>query len=196
MAHTLTNKGNSVTVFGDHAPVYVRTDKNGTKIYHDINCPRCGGAGRSDSWWQTGFECFACGGTGKRPKPLEVKVYTKEYADKLEARRAAKAAAEAAANAANAPAEDELRRRADEARRNSWENEGFTRDGIGYLYTGYTYRIRQQIKDSGGRWQQLLLGWIAPVDLGPIKGVRIEQVNATDLCNGSGDIDPEKCWDR
>ena len=37
-------------------PIYVRTDKNGTKIYHDWTCPRCGGAGIllvSGLPWQT-----------------------------------------------------------------------------------------------------------------------------------------------
>ena len=29
-------------------PIYIRTDKNGTKIYHDWTCPRCGGAGYAD----------------------------------------------------------------------------------------------------------------------------------------------------
>lgn len=28
--------------------VYIRTDKNGTKIYHDYTCTRCGGAGYSE----------------------------------------------------------------------------------------------------------------------------------------------------
>ena len=71
---------------------YIRTDRNGTKIFHDWTCPRCGGAGRSDNWWQTGFTCYACGGTGKRNTPKEVKEYTPEYAAKLEARRIAKLA--------------------------------------------------------------------------------------------------------
>ena len=99
MAHVLTNGDYSVTVYGAFAPQYVRTDKNGTKIYNDINCPRCAGEGESDNWWATGKTCFKCGGTGKRATPLAVKVYTKEYWERLEARRAAKAAAEAEANA-------------------------------------------------------------------------------------------------
>ena len=189
MAHIITNGDNTVTVFGAFPPVYVRTDKNGTKIYHDTNCPRCGGEGRSDNWWQTGYQCFACGGTGRRPKPLEVKVYTKEYKEKLEARRAAKAAA-------NAPTEEELKRRADEARSNAWRNEGFNRDGTGYLYTGNTYPIKQKLSAKRGRWCTFLKGWIVPVDLGPMDGVKIEKVNANDLCDGWGNIDPEKCWDR
>ena len=44
--------------------VYIRTDKNGTKIYHDYTCPRCGGAGGADQWIYTGWTCYECGGTG------------------------------------------------------------------------------------------------------------------------------------
>mgnify|MGYP003165815777 CR=1 FL=1 len=45
--------------------VYIRTDKNGTKIYHDYTCPRCGGAGGADQWIYTGWTCYECGGTGR-----------------------------------------------------------------------------------------------------------------------------------
>lgn len=69
---------------------YVRTDKNGTKIYHDINCPRCCGYGELEQWAYTGRVCFACGGTGQRSKPKVVKIYTPEYAEKLEQRRIAR----------------------------------------------------------------------------------------------------------
>lgn len=196
MAHTLTNEGYSVTVFGRFAPQYVRTDRNGTKIYHDINCPRCGGVGESDNWWQTGRTCFRCGGTGRRAKPLAVKVYTQEYADKLEARRAAKAAAEAEANAPTAEElaqqEAEAQRLADEARRGWWQAEGFTRDGVGYVYTGKTYGVRAEIKAAGGVWHPSLKGWIAPEKLEGLKGVKVEQVNAPDLCYDFGRVDPEK----
>ena len=133
MAHIITNGDNTVTVYGAFAPRYVRTDKNGTKIYHDVNCPRCMGHGNLDKWEYTGRICYACGGEGLRRKPLEVKVYTREYAEKLEARRAAKAAKEAAEAVANGPSADELKRRAEEARSNVWQNEGFTRDGTGYI---------------------------------------------------------------
>lgn len=196
MTHTLTNGDNCVTVFGAFAPRYVRTDRNGTKIYHDINCPRCMGHGELDKWQYTGRRCFECGGDGLRRNPREIKVYTREYADKLEARKAAKAAAEEAARAANAPSEEELRQRAEEARSNAWQGEGFNRDGTGYLYTGDTYPIRLTIKANGGRWCAFLRGWIAPVDLGKIDGVTIEEVNAADLCNGAGYINPDKCWNR
>lgn len=199
MAHILNNEGNSVTVFGRFAPQYVRTDRNGTKIYHDINCPRCAGEGESDNWWRTGGTCYACGGGGKRAKPLTVKVYTKEYAAKLDARRAAKAAKEAAEAEANAPTAEELaqqeaeaQRLADEARRDWWQAEGFTRDGVGYLHTGKTYNARAEIKTAGGVWHPSLNGWIAPAKVEGLKGVKVEQINAPDLCYDFGRVDPEK----
>ena len=71
---------------------YIRTDKNGTKIYHDYTCQRCAGEGQQDKWINTGKTCFACGGSGVRVRPLVVKEYTDEYWAKLQARREAKAA--------------------------------------------------------------------------------------------------------
>ena len=76
-------------------PIYIRTDKNGTKYYYDWTCPRCGGAGYSDKWLYTGKVCYECGGTGKRFSAKVIKEYTPEYFAKLEAKRQAKAAKEA-----------------------------------------------------------------------------------------------------
>ena len=71
--------------------VYVRTDKNGTEIYHDYTCRRCGGAGYSDKWYYTGRTCYECGGKGVSPAhPQIVKKYTPEYEAKLEAKRKAR----------------------------------------------------------------------------------------------------------
>ena len=53
--------------------VYIRTDKNGTKIYHDYTCPRCGGAGGADQWIYTGWTCYECGGTGRVSNPQIIK---------------------------------------------------------------------------------------------------------------------------
>jgi hypothetical protein len=185
MAHVLTNGDYSVTVFGNFAPQYVRTDKNGTKIYHDTNCPRCAGMGESDNWWATGRTCYACGGNGKRPKPVEVKVYTQEYADKLDARRKAKAAAQAAANTPN---EEELLRRADEARRTDWQNNGFSRDGVAYVYQGDTYKYREAFRKAGARW--LYHRWFSPV---PVDcGIEPTIVNAESSNHQGHAFDP---WD-
>lgn len=68
---------------------YVRTDRNGTKIFHDYRCPRCGGAGGSKMWEYTGFTCYSCGGSGKRDKPRVEKLYTKEYQAKLDKKKIA-----------------------------------------------------------------------------------------------------------
>lgn len=68
--------------------VYIRTDKNGTKIYHDYTCTRCGGAGYSEEWRFTGMTCYKCGGTGKQDTPQVIKVYTPEYEAKLAEQRA------------------------------------------------------------------------------------------------------------
>lgn len=69
--------------------VYVRTDKNGTKIYHDCTCQRCGGLGASEAWKFTGMTCYECGGSGIS-KTRVIKEYTPEYAAKLEAKREAR----------------------------------------------------------------------------------------------------------
>lgn len=36
-----------------------------------VRCPRCGGAGRSDAWWATGYTCYDCNGRGGVPAPQE-----------------------------------------------------------------------------------------------------------------------------
>lgn len=73
----------------DNKRVYVRTDKNGTKIYRDYTCRRCGGYGASEAWKFTGMTCYECGGTGVST-PHIVMEYTPEYAAKLEAKRKAR----------------------------------------------------------------------------------------------------------
>lgn len=70
--------------------IYVRTDKNGTKIYHDFTCQRCSGLGASEAWKFTGMTCYECGGSGIAPKPREVREYTPEYEAKLAEKRKAR----------------------------------------------------------------------------------------------------------
>lgn len=91
---------------------YIRTDRNGTKIFEDWTCPRCGGMGWAGQWKYTGVTCFRCGGSGLRNRPLIVKEYTDEYLAKLEAKRKAKEAKYAEEHAeeiAAAKAEQERR---------------------------------------------------------------------------------------
>lgn len=162
---------------------FIRIDRNGTKIFHDWTCPRCGGAGRSDNWWQTGFTCYACGGTGKRNTPKEVKEYTSEYAAKLAARRSAKLPKYT---------EDELKAMRDEAKSNRWQDQGFNADGIGFLYLGDTFTHKNAIRIAGGKWDSWNRVWIAPKKLEDLQGVKVIEIHAQDVCNENDYLDYEK----
>ena len=59
-------------------PIYIRTEKDGTKVFHDYTCDRCDGAGWSKAWAMTGGYCYKCGGSGKLSKPRVVREYTEE----------------------------------------------------------------------------------------------------------------------
>lgn len=142
---------------------YVRTDRNGTKIYHDWNCPRCGGAGRSDNWWRTGETCWECGGTGKRKKPAIVKKYTPEYEAVL-AEKAHKRF---------------LKRQAEENAAFFRKN-GFAEDGTGYVFTGDTYDIKDKLKAGGARWNNFL-HWVAPQPIGEYPCVKVDAREVADF---------------
>lgn len=108
--------------------VYVRTDKNGTKIYHDCTCQRCGGLGASEAWKFTGMTCYECGGSGIS-KVRVIKEYTPEYAKVLEAKREARWAKQ----------QEELRATAAKC------NEGFLAE---YFPEGKMYVVANQSYDQ------------------------------------------------
>lgn len=135
---------------------YIRTDRNGTEIYHDWNCPRCGGAGQSDNWWRTGKTCYECGGTGRRIKPAIVKKYTPEHEAVL-AEKAHKRF---------------LKRQAEENAAFFRKN-GFAEDGTGYVFTGDTYDIKDELKAAGARWNNFLR-WIAPQPIGSYPCLKVD----------------------
>lgn len=96
----------------------VRTDAKGKPFFmRPRPCSRCGGIGGSDKWGpagsNTGWTCFDCGGSGKHKNgPQAVSLYTRDYLDKLnvrkakaDAKRAAKAEAARIAEAARRDAE-------------------------------------------------------------------------------------------
>lgn len=125
--------------------VYVKTDKNGTKIYHDYTCPRCGGAGGADQWIFTGYTCYECGGSGKSYKPTIIKEYTPEYRAKLDAQRAKRA-------------EKQRLERVAEFKSNLpklIEEKGFNAEGKLYVAVGDTYSIKDQLKEAGAKWKPL-----------------------------------------
>lgn len=135
--------------YGCHELEYVRTDRNGTKIFHDNNCPRCAGYGFLEKWANTRKVCFECGGTGLRPRPKVVKFYTDEYRAKLDARKAARDAKILADNPP--PTEVELQARAREAMMTIWENQGFLATGpVSFITVTPTQTVTRCVKAAGG----------------------------------------------
>jgi hypothetical protein len=75
-------------------------------------CGRCGGAGGSDKWAHTGWNCFDCGGSGRRGTET-IRLFTQAELDRLNAtaaKRRATKLAKLAVIAAEAQAESEARR--------------------------------------------------------------------------------------
>lgn len=168
----------------------IRVDKNGTKIFHDWTCPRCGGAGQSDKWLFTGKVCYECGGTGKRATPKVVKEFTEEYAAKLEARRIARAAKYAEDHAdeiAQAKAEQEAQEVAwrKAANERTCMDLGCGADGVGYVLTGNTYPVKDQIKANGGKWVSQT--WVCPVAF-EAKGVTAVRIDLNQYINEYGHL--------
>lgn len=130
------------------AKQYIRTDKNGTRIYHDHTCPRCGGHGGSDAWKATGWTCYECGGTGQVMKPQVIKEYTPEYRAILDARakkRHEKQMAKAQAEKAEKQA--------------AWKLEkGFVNDRIYVVAIENSFALKDEIKAAGGRYNEFT-GW-------------------------------------
>ena len=142
--------------------VYVRTDKNGTKIYHDYTCPRCGGLGGGDQWAYTGYTCYECGGTGESHKPQIIKKYTPEYEAKLEAQRAKRA--EKKRLEAIAEFKSNLPKLI--------MDKGFNEDGKVYVAVGDTYSIKDHLREAGAKWKPALNSWIfteAPIEFTTIE---------------------------
>lgn len=144
---------------------YFKTDKNGTKYYYDWNCPRCGGEGHSTMWLKTGETCWKCNGTGKRFKPKTVKIYTDEYQAKLNEK--AKAKQEAKEAEAKAAGFEPIMGRY-----------GFGENGVGYVYAGNTYEIKDDLKAHGARWCWTLHRWISEK---PIADYRCVEIKASEV---------------
>lgn len=155
--------------------VYIRTDKNGTKIYHDWTCQRCGGAGQSEAWALTGRTCYDCGGSGRRHKPLIVKKYTPEYAALLKEKREKKLAEKRA----KAKAEGYLP---------ALKRLGFGADGVAYVYTGNTYEIKDDLKRGGAKFT-FALHWVSPT---PIENFPCVEIHAAEVVEFFEGVD---CYD-
>lgn len=166
-------------------PIYIRTDKNGTKIYEDWTCPRCGGAGGADCWAYTGWKCYECGGSGRAHKPQIIKVYTEEYQKKLNERNAKR-----------------LEKKRQEALANVGKNIeklGFGKEGESYaIYrvVGNTFSIRETLKLLGCKYDSFL-GWYSSKDLEGYETQRLTFDEIAHICdngyvafNNYSDIQP------
>lgn len=146
----------------------IRTDKNGTKYYHN-SCPclKCGGNGyiKAFSYVEGGI-CFECNGSGINE--WESKEYTPEYEQKLIERR----------QKAN---EKRLeKRKAESAERNKefFKQHGFNENGKTYVALGNTYAIKDDLKAKGFKYKEYMGGWYSPVE---VEGVDTLEISVDDI---------------
>lgn len=158
--------------------ILIRTDRNGTKYWEVTEaCPRCGGRGDYILGTTNYGVCFQCGGNGWHQYTW--KEYTPEHEAKLEAKRKAKAEKRLAEKAKyeEEHAEEIAAKRAEEDRMTfefRCADHGCGKDGIGYVLTGKTYAVRDQIKKAGGKW---IYGvWICPVAIEG-KGITVKKID-------------------
>lgn len=124
----------------------IKIDRNGTKYYVDYECPRCFGQGYIKGYeYVDDGRCFLCGGSGIYQQNW--KEYTPEYAKKLEERRIAKAKAKSAENNAK-----------------FLEKNGFDANGNAWVVLGDTYKIKDELKALGCRFDNIR-GWYSNHDL-------------------------------
>ena len=140
----------------------IKIDRNGTK-YWDVTdiCPRCGGRGDYIRGINYGT-CFLCGGSGKQNYIF--KEYTPEHEAKLEERRQEKAAKKAEERAKYEKEHaDEIEAEKRRIIEETYTEFGCSKDGIGYVLTGKTYPVKDQIKKNGGKWVYGV--WVCPVEI-------------------------------
>ena len=117
----------------------IKIDKNGTKYWKDDCCPRCGGSGRLPEF--AGIDngrCFRCGGSGISETTW--KEYTAEYRKILDDRRIARAKKKAAGY-----------------NESFLKKNGFSEDGHTWIVMGNTYDIKDELKEAGAHFNNLLL---------------------------------------
>lgn len=125
-----------------------RVDRNGTHIFVDCTCGRCGGDGYISYFGHIDQGvCFECGGSGVSTGH-EIKVYTDEYGAKLTAQREAR----------EAKKRQKLVDESAEWNKTWLEREGFNADGVTYVVLGNTFDIKDELKEKGAKFNQAM-GW-------------------------------------
>lgn len=160
---------------------FIKEDKNGTKYFrHIFTCGRCGGSGYVPFNYAQGI-CFDCHGSGRDEEIL--KEYTPEYEAKLNKRREAR----------NAKKHQEWLAHLDEqiARENErfLRINGFSSDGITWIFLGDTFSIKEELKAQGAKFDYRL-GWHADHSIPEFSSVAL---TVSQLCKKKEmEIDGEK----
>lgn len=143
-----------------------RIDKNGTHVFVDCTCSRCGGDGIIPYYGHIDHgTCFKCGGSGVSGSE-EIKVYTDEYGAKLIAQREAR----------EAKKRQKLIDESEGWNKEWMEREGFNADGVTYIVLGNTFDIKEELKAKGAKFNQML-GWhMADAQGYDVAEIRVEQV--------------------
>lgn len=127
---------------------FEKVDKNGTHVFVDCTCSRCGGDGIIPYFGHVNHGvCFKCGGSGVGGNE-EIKVYTDAYGAKLKAQREARKEAK----------RQKLIAESGEKNKEWLEREGFNAEGTTYLVLGNTYEMRKELKANGAKFNYIL-GW-------------------------------------
>lgn len=121
----------------------IRTDRNGTKYWHEygiVKCGKCNGTGIVACYIPVnGGDCFDCGGSGIRHVYETWKEYTPEYEAKLNEKRLAR-----------------LRAKSGERNIKWFVREGMSEDGKAWLVI--KKQPTEELKANGCRWNPVL-GW-------------------------------------
>lgn len=152
----------------------LKTDRNGTTYWRITeSCPRCGGRGDYILGSLNYGVCFQCGGNGIHE--YIYKEYTPEYTVKLEAaRRKRQEKRDAEKRTLEAERAEEIEAQRQRIIESRYEENGCGKNGIGYVLSGDTYPIKEEIKKNGGRW--IYGSWICPVEVTG-KGVKSKRID-------------------
>lgn len=162
---------------------FVRIDKNGTYIFADCRCRRCGGSGILPEYSHVdGGVCYQCNGAGYTTGSDEIKIYTEEYGAKLQAKRKEKAEQKRQQLLAES-----------EGRRQEWlKKEGFNAEGKTWLVLGKTYEVKEQLKELGAKFDYSL-GWHVDHELEGFDTIVLDAKVVTYI-DYKGDLDYCRCY--